>query len=93
MTEFVDLDVRPILRSGGEPFAKIMEAVQGLAPGQGLRLFATFKPAPLFHVLGSQGFTHEATELDGGEWEVLFSPAGAAPAELKHTSLVFAQPA
>lgn len=78
MTEFVDLDVRPILRSGGEPFAKIMEAVQGLAPGQGLRLFATFKPAPLFHVLGSQGFTHEAKEIGGGDWQVEFTPATGA---------------
>ena len=84
-TAFVDLDVRPILRAGGEPFQAIMEAVAGLAPGQGLRLFATFKPTPLFHVLGSQGFTHEAKALDGGDWEVLFRPSdtvhpGAAPA-------------
>jgi uncharacterized protein (DUF2249 family) len=78
-TTFVDLDVRPILRAGGEPFEKILEAVSGLKPGQGLRLFATFKPTPLFHVLGSKGFTYEAKELTGGEWEVLFSPTGAAP--------------
>ncbi|AGK58156.1 hypothetical protein HYPDE_32413 [Hyphomicrobium denitrificans 1NES1] len=76
-TTFVDVDVRPILRAGGEPFEKIMEAVNALGPGQGLRLFATFKPTPLLHVLDSKGFTHEAKELDGGEWEVLFSPSGA----------------
>ena len=77
MTTFVELDVRPILRSGGEPFEKIMEAVNVLKPGEGLKLFATFKPTPLLHVLGSKGFTHEAKELPGGEWEVLFSPSGA----------------
>jgi uncharacterized protein (DUF2249 family) len=77
-TTFVDLDVRPILRAGGEPFQQIMEAVTGLSPGQGLRLFATFKPAPLFAVLGSKGFSYEATELDGGDWEVLFRPTQAA---------------
>jgi uncharacterized protein (DUF2249 family) len=76
----VDLDVRPILRAGGEPFQKIMEAVAGLAPGQGLRLFATFKPVPLFSVLGSKGFSHEARELEGGDWEVLFRPTQAASA-------------
>lgn len=76
---FLDLDVRPILRAGGEPFAAIMTAIDSLAPGQGLRLFATFKPAPLFAVLGRKGFTHEETELEGGEWEVRFTP-GAAPA-------------
>lgn len=77
--DFVDVDVRPILRGGGEPFGEIMTAVNALAPGQGLRLLATFKPVPLFHVLGSKGFTHEAREIGEGDWEVLFSPADAAP--------------
>lgn len=78
MTTFVDVDVRPILRAGGEPFGEIMQAIATLKPGEGLRLLATFKPTPLFHVLGSKGFSHEAKELDGGEWEVLFSPAATA---------------
>jgi uncharacterized protein (DUF2249 family) len=76
-TAFVDLDVRPILRSGGEPFQMIMETVAALEPHQGLRLFATFKPTPLFRVLGSRGFTPEAKELTDGEWEVLFHRTGA----------------
>ncbi|HLS82529.1 MAG TPA: DUF2249 domain-containing protein [Steroidobacter sp.] len=80
---FVDLDVRPILKAGGEPFQKIMQTVASLAPGQGLRLLATFKPAPLFNVLASKGFSHEERELEGGDWEVLFKPthAAAAPAQ------------
>ena len=28
MTAFVDVDVRPVLRAGGEPFEKIMAAVK-----------------------------------------------------------------
>jgi uncharacterized protein (DUF2249 family) len=78
---FVELDVRPILRAGGEPFQKIMETLTALAPGQGLKLLATFKPVPLFSVLGSKGFSHEARALDGGDWEILFRPARAASAE------------
>lgn len=79
---FVDVDVRPILRGGGEPFGEIMAAVNGLEPGQGLRLLATFKPVPLLQVLGSKGFAYEAREIGEGDWEVLFSPNGAAaPAE------------
>lgn len=77
-TTFIELDVRPILRAGGEPFEQIMQTIGGLQPGQGLRLLATFKPTPLLHVLGSKGFTHETKELDGGEWEVLFTPTEAA---------------
>lgn len=96
-TSFLDVDVRPILRAGGEPFGKIMEALDALEPAQGLRLFATFKPEPLFGVLGSRGFTHEAKELDGGEWEVLFHPsrsdAGDRILQLQTTTTDVAWPA
>lgn len=73
------VDVRPILRSGGEPFQIIMEAVNGLLPGQGLKLLATFRPQPLFRVMANRGYDHEAQEIGGGDWEVLFTPqAGTA---------------
>lgn len=74
----LDLDVRPILRDGGEPFGAIMEAVASLAPGQSLRLLAPFRPAPLFGVLGARGFEPSAREIGGGDWEVLFTPQAAA---------------
>lgn len=77
MTDFVDVDVRPTLRAGGEPFGQIMAAVNALTPGQGLRLYATFKPTPLLHMLGSKGFAHEAKEIEDGDWEVLFTPVGS----------------
>lgn len=76
---FVDLDVRPILLNGGEPFTKIMEAVETLGPDEGLRLYATFKPLPLFQVLGAKGFSPEAREIEGGDWEVLFHRTGEQP--------------
>lgn len=73
-----DLDVRPILKEGGEPFSVIMDAVAELKPGQSLRLFATFKPIPLFQVLGSRGFTPSAREIGNGDWEVIFTPSDIA---------------
>ena len=73
---YLDLDVRPILRDGGEPFSVIMAALAKLEPAQGIRLYATFKPIPLFAVMAEKGFSHAETELEGGEWEVLFTPAG-----------------
>ena len=72
------LDVRPILRNGGEPFAEIMKAVSSLAPGQGLRLLATFRPVPLFSVMAKSGFEHSERELSEGNWEVLFTPGEGA---------------
>lgn len=74
MTEFIDVDVRPILRAGGEPFSIIMAALERLEPGEGLRLFAPFKPVPLFDVMASKGFAHREAELEGGEWEIRFMP-------------------
>ena len=73
-----ELDVRPILRAGGEPFTPIMETVNGLASGQALRLLATFEPIPLYSVLAKKGFDHEAREIGGGDWEVVFTPSAAA---------------
>lgn len=79
MTQYIDVDVRPILRAGGEPFLVIMAALERLEPGHGLRLFATFRPVPLFAVMADKGFAHSEQELDGGEWQVLFTPAEVKP--------------
>ena len=72
------LDVRDILKAGGEPFSQIMQAVETLVPGQGLRLLATFKPVPLFNVMAQRGFGHTEREIGGGDWEVIFTPATEA---------------
>ncbi len=74
----VTLDVREILRTGGEPLAEIMQAVVSLSPGQGLRLLTTFKPMPLFGMLEQHGYIHAEREIGGGDWEVIFSPAAAS---------------
>ncbi len=78
MTEssLLTLDVREILKAGGEPFSDIMRAVASLAPGQGLRLLAIFKPVPLFTVMAQRGFSHSEREIGGGDWEVIFMSTG-----------------
>lgn len=81
-SRFKDLDVRPILKEGGEPFPAIMQAVQALQPGEGLRLLATFRPTPLLTVMARRGFDAEINELDHGDWEVLFSPIPRAAANI-----------
>ena len=68
----VELDVRPDLRAGREPFGRIMATVQALRDGEELLLRATFEPVPLFHVLMEQGFRHEATEHGPQDWSVRF---------------------
>lgn len=77
------LDVRPLLKSGVEPFNAIMEAVDGLEPGQGFVLIAPFKPAPLFSVMERKGFSASPEQLDSGDWQVLFTPAAEPAPELQ----------
>jgi hypothetical protein len=68
----VELDVREDLRSGREPFSKIMAAVGALADNEVLHLRAIFEPAPLFRVLGKSGFVHESQSHAPDDWSVWF---------------------
>ena len=77
------LDVRPILKAGGEPFPQIMQAIAKLQAGQGLRLLATFKPEPLYAVMKNKGYSHSDKALDGGDWEVVFTPSAIPAAAAK----------
>lgn len=71
----LELDVRPIIRDGEDPFGAIMAAVDVLSPGQALHLLAPFRPAPLFTVMASRGFGSQDRHRNDGTWEVLFTPA------------------
>ncbi|MDE3215615.1 MAG: DUF2249 domain-containing protein [Gemmatimonadota bacterium] len=68
----VDEDVRDVLRAGGQPFDRIMAAVDALPPGQVLRVRATFAPAPLIGLLSERGFAYRLEEHDAGDWSVWF---------------------
>ena len=65
-----EVDVREDLRSGNEPFSKIMAAVAALGEHEILRLRTTFEPVPLFTVLGKRGFVHESEEHGADDWSV-----------------------
>lgn len=69
-----ELDVRPVLRDGGEPFPLIMQAVAALQSGQSLKLLATFRPVPLFQAMQKKGYSYEARKIDEGDWEIIFTP-------------------
>jgi hypothetical protein len=51
----VHLDVRDDIRSGVEPFARIMAAIKVLGDEETLVLRAPFEPIPLYDVLGRRG--------------------------------------
>ena len=60
------LDVRPTLSTGGEPFMEIMTFVDALEPGEGFELLATFRPEPLLKVMETKGFSNMSVELADG---------------------------
>jgi uncharacterized protein (DUF2249 family) len=68
----ITLDVREDIRNGREPFSRIMRTVAALKSDEKLLLIAPFEPAPLYAVLGQQGFSHQANSTEAGDWEVLF---------------------
>jgi uncharacterized protein (DUF2249 family) len=80
-----NLDVRPILAEGEDPFTKIMAIVTKLAPGAALVLEAPFDPSPLRRLLAGKGFAEHAECPAPGHWRVYFrkpqeSCAEASPA-------------
>lgn len=82
-TNIVDLDVRPILQSGGEPFSEIMAAADKVPETNGaLKLRATFEPKPLFRVLGGKGFKYWIEFGEGDDWMIWFYREGDASAEM-----------
>lgn len=70
--KILELDVRPILQAGGEPFGEIIQAIQNVPENGALRLKATFEPVPLFHFLGAQGWQHEVESSSDDTWVILF---------------------
>jgi uncharacterized protein (DUF2249 family) len=86
----VHLDVREEIRTGQQPFARIMAAVTALAADQTLVLRAPFEPIPLYDVLGRRGFTHWTERHAADDWSVSFYRAAARGPE---TPAVAATPA
>ncbi|WP_373045361.1 DUF2249 domain-containing protein [Vulgatibacter sp.] len=77
MTGARDLDVRPILAKGGDPFRLILSTVSNLAGSEALHLLVGFEPRPLYAVLRAQGLAAH-TEAEGDLFHVWFYRDGAA---------------
>jgi len=81
-TKTVTVDVREDIRSGREPFSKIMNAAAAMQADERLLVIAPFEPVPLFRVMEKQGFVHTGLATTSGDWEILFTrQPGTTPAE------------
>ncbi len=77
----LELDVRPILNEGKDPFNLILGKVKALEPLQTLKIINDFEPIPLILLLEKQGFKTYSEVVDGGTYHTWFfkSEAGSIP--------------
>jgi uncharacterized protein (DUF2249 family) len=67
-----ELDARPLLARGEEPFKAIMRAAREVPAGSVLVLTVGFEPLPLYDALAKQGFSHWGEQRGPDHWEVRF---------------------
>ena len=65
-TVIIELDVRPILEQGVDPFDKIMETLKDLKDENTLLIINTFEPVPLLNLLRKKGYTYEVERPEAG---------------------------
>jgi len=71
--ETIELDVRPSLASGVDPFNLIMDKLNELNDKQQLLIINTFEPIPLLNILKGKGYQYETTRpTDGVVHTLLF---------------------
>lgn len=67
-----EVDVRPTLDRGEEPFSQIISVVAQVPEGEQFVLFTRFEPLPLYTVLERRGFQPYARCLGPEDWEIRF---------------------
>jgi uncharacterized protein (DUF2249 family) len=67
-----ELDVRNLFADKVPPLRTNLNAVDELKAGEALCLLVPFEPTPLYALLASQGFSHEASQNPDGSWRVVF---------------------
>lgn len=65
-TNIVELDVRPILEGGVDPFEAIMGKLKQMSDDQTLLIINTFEPVPLLNILKNKGYEYEVERPESG---------------------------
>lgn len=65
-SNIVELDVRPILKGGVDPFKIIMEKLKELDDEQTLLVINSFEPVPLLNILKNKGYEYEVERPEAG---------------------------
>ena len=79
----VGLDVRPLIETGREPLAEILETLRRLPEDGVLKLVTPFRPAPLLSLLASGEHRSDSREFEPGCWSTeVLAPGAATPEDL-----------
>lgn len=82
--QLIELDVRPVIASGSDPFNIIMEKLKTVQPGQVLKIINSFEPAPLILMLEKKGFETYVDTISDNLTETYFhKPEKNNSAEIK----------
>lgn len=63
-----------------QPMQRVLEALNGLAPGGALIALTRFRPVHLLELLEERGLAWETTEQADGSWETIISSDPSGPA-------------
>lgn len=65
-SKIVELDVRPILAKGVDPFEAIMAELKKMNDDQTLLVINTFEPVPLLNILKNKGYEYKVERPEEG---------------------------
>ena len=68
----VELDVRPTINSGADPFKEIMGAVKKMKEDETLKIINIFEPIPLIKILKEKGYKTWTDEINANEFHTFF---------------------
>jgi uncharacterized protein (DUF2249 family) len=85
-SDFVELDVRPIIDAQKDPLKMILSCINGLKSNQGLKLINSFEPSPLINLLAEKGFGYFTVSPDDNTVITYFRRNKINPEDLSNLS-------
>jgi uncharacterized protein (DUF2249 family) len=75
--ETMELDVRPVIEGGDDPFQLIMKTIKSIPEGGVLKVINSFEPIPLINILKEDGYQSKVTRPEKGVVHTFFKKGKA----------------
>lgn len=82
----IELDVRPILAKGVDPFKSIMAELEKMVDGNTLMIINTFEPIPLLNILKTKGYSYDTERTENGIVHTYLEKTGEEKVSAKEVS-------